>query len=92
MAIFASYTTLDRARFRLDATGASLLGLVLGNLLLVIFTLGIATPFAQQRLVRYLCRRISIHGTVKIDRIMQSREPLGRTGEGLSDALYVGGI
>ncbi|QIG51223.1 DUF898 domain-containing protein [Nordella sp. HKS 07] len=92
MAIFASYTTLDRVRFRLDATGASLLGLVLGNLLLVIFTLGIATPFAQQRLVRYLCRRISIHGTVKIDRIMQSREPLGRTGEGLADAFDVGGI
>lgn len=92
MAIFATYTTLDRARFRLDATGSSLIGLVLGNLLLVIFTLGIATPFAQQRLVRYFCTRLSVHGTVDVDQIMQSREAVGRTGEGLADAFDVGGI
>lgn len=92
MAIFASYTTLDQARFRLAATGASLIALIVGNLLLVIFTLGIATPFAQQRLVRYFCNRISVDGTVDIDRIVQSREAVGRTGEGLADAFDVGGI
>ena len=92
MAIFASYTTLDQARFRLDATGWSLIGLILGNLLLVIFTLGIATPFAQQRLVRYFCTRLSVQGTVNVDQIMQSREAVGRTGEGLADAFDVGGI
>lgn len=92
MAIFASYTTLDRARFRLDATGVSLIGLILGNLLLIIFTLGIATPFAQQRLVRYFCSRLSAIGAVSIDQIMQSREAVGRTGEGLADAFDVGGI
>lgn len=92
MAIFASYTTFDLARFQLDATGWSLIGLVVGNLLLVIFTLGIATPFAQQRLVRYMCNRISVHGRVRIDEILQSREVMGRTGEGLADAFDVGGI
>lgn len=92
MAIFASYTTLDRARFRLDATGMSLIGLILGNLLLIVFTLGIATPFAQQRLVRYFCSRLSAIGAVNIDQIMQSREAVGRTGEGLADAFDVGGI
>ncbi|MFZ5671329.1 MAG: YjgN family protein [Pseudomonadota bacterium] len=92
MAIFASYTTLDLARFRLDATGTSLIALIVGNLLLVIFTLGIATPFAQQRLVRYFCDRITVDGIVDIDKIMQSREAVGRTGEGLADAFDVGGI
>lgn len=92
LAIFASYTTFDLARFQLDATGWSLIGLVVGNLLLVIFTLGIATPFAQQRLVRYMCNRISVHGRVRIDEILQSREVMGRTGEGLADAFDVGGI
>jgi uncharacterized membrane protein YjgN (DUF898 family) len=92
IAIFASYTTLDQARFRIDATGWSLIGLIVGNLLLVIFTLGIATPFAQQRLVRYFCSRMSVQGTIDIDRIMQSREAVGRTGEGLADAFDVGGI
>ncbi|MGE0007686.1 MAG: YjgN family protein [Parvibaculaceae bacterium] len=92
LSIFASYTTIDLARFELDATGGSLIRLMLGNLLLVIFTLGIATPFAQQRLVRYLCDRLSVHGTVNIDEIMQSREAVARTGEGLADAFDVGGI
>lgn len=92
MSVFASYTTLDRARFQLDATGGSLIKLILGNLLLIIFTLGIATPFAQQRLVRYFCNRLSVHGTVNVNEIMQSREAVGRTGEGLADAFDVGGI
>lgn len=92
IAIFAAYTTLDQARFRIDATGWSLIGLIVGNLLLVIFTLGVATPFAQQRLVRYFCSRMSVQGNIDIDRIMQSREAVGRTGEGLADAFDVGGI
>jgi uncharacterized membrane protein YjgN (DUF898 family) len=92
MSIFASYTTLDQARFQLDATGGSLIRLILGNLLLVIFTLGIAMPFAQQRLVRYVCERLSVHGTVNVNAILQSREAMGRTGEGLADAFDVGGI
>jgi len=92
MSIFASYTTLDRARFQLDATGGSLIWLILGNILLMVFTLGIATPFAQQRLVRYLCDRLSAHGTVNVNEIMQSREVVGRTGEGLADAFDVSWI
>ena len=92
LAFFASYTTLDKARFTLKATGGSLITLTLGNLFLVIFTLGIATPFAQQRLIRYLCDRLSAEGTVDIDSILQSPAPVGRTGEGLADAFDVGGI
>ena len=92
MAIFAAYTTLDGARFRLDATGGSLIRLVLGNLLLIIFTLGVATPFAQQRLIRYLCNRLSALGTVNVNAILQSREAVGRTGEGLADAFDVNWI
>jgi uncharacterized membrane protein YjgN (DUF898 family) len=92
LSIFAAYTTLDRAHFRLDATGASLIWLVLGNLLLILFTLGVAIPFAQQRLIRYLCDRLSAEGTVNVNAIMQSREAVGRTGEGLADAFDVSWI
>ena len=92
MSIFASYTTLDQARFQLDATGSSLIWLILGNILLMVFTLGIATPFAQQRLVRYFCDRLSVLGVVSVDEIMQSREAVGRTGEGLADAFDVSWI
>jgi uncharacterized membrane protein YjgN (DUF898 family) len=58
----------------------------------MIFTLGIATPFAQQRLVRYFCDRVRVHGTVDVNQIMQSRELVGRTGEGLADAFDVSWI
>jgi uncharacterized membrane protein YjgN (DUF898 family) len=92
MNVFANYTTIDRARFKFDATAPSLVWLWVGNLLLIIFTLGIAIPFAQQRLVRYLCDRVSIEGTVNIASILQSRESLGRTGEGLADAFDIGGF
>jgi uncharacterized membrane protein YjgN (DUF898 family) len=92
LSVFASYTTLDNARFRMDATGGSLIWLILGNLLLIIFTLGIATPFAQQRLVRYLVSRLSAEGTVDVNAILQSREAVGRTGEGLADAFDVSWI
>lgn len=92
MALFAAYTTLDRVRFTLNATGGSLVALILGNLFLVILTLGIATPFAHQRTIRYLCDRLSCEGMVDIDSILQSPAPIGRTGEGLADAFDVGGL
>lgn len=92
LAVFAGYTTMDQARFRLNATAGSIIALTIGNLLLWIVTLGIATPFIQQRLIRYLCDRLEIEGEVDVDRIMQSRAALDTTGEGLADALDVGGI
>ena len=92
MNVFASYTTIDKARFRCHATASSLVWLWIGNLLLVMFTLGVAAPFAQQRFVRYLCDRFSAEGTVDLASVMQSHEKLGRTGEGLADAFEIGGF
>ena len=90
--VFADYTTADRAQFRLDATAGSIIKLAIGNLLLWIFTLGIARPFIQQRMVRFLCDRVTVEGTIDIDSIAQSTDAIGRTGEGLADALDVGGL
>lgn len=92
LAMFASYTTLDQARFKLRATGWSIFRLLFGNALLWLLTLGIAAPFIQQRRVRYLCERMTVEGTVHVDRILQSKAPLGTSGEGLADAFDVGGI
>jgi uncharacterized membrane protein YjgN (DUF898 family) len=89
---FASYTSFDGARFTMQATAWKIIKLVLGNLLIGIFTLGIAAPFVQQRLVRFLCDNIAVDGTVGIDRILQSRAPIDTRGEGLADAFDVGGI
>jgi uncharacterized membrane protein YjgN (DUF898 family) len=90
--IFASYTTFSEARFHFDATPGSLISLAIGNFLITVLTLGFGMPFVQQRLVRYLCDRISVDGLVNLDAIAQSRQPLDRAGEGLADAFDVGGI
>ena len=92
LSTFASYTSFGDAAFRLDATAGSIIRLVIGNLLLTIFTLGIATPYVQQRLIRYLCDRLHVSGTVDVDRIRQSQAAIDPTGEGLADALDIGGI
>jgi uncharacterized membrane protein YjgN (DUF898 family) len=57
-----------------------------------LLTLGIASPFVQQRLVRFLCDRLSVEGTVDIDKIKQSTAAIDKRGEGLADAFDVGGI
>jgi uncharacterized membrane protein YjgN (DUF898 family) len=66
--------------------------LAIGNLLIWLLTLGIGRPYVQQRLVRYLCDRISVEGRVDVDSIRQSMAPLDSMGEGLADAFDVGGI
>ena len=92
MTIFTNYTSIDQARFQLAATPASLVALAIGNLLILIFTLGAGNPFVQQRNVRYVMDRIAAEGTIDIARIMQSRQKLDSYGEGLADAFDVGGL
>jgi uncharacterized membrane protein YjgN (DUF898 family) len=90
--IFADYTKLGEARLKLEATAGSIFTLAFGNFFLWLFSLGIAMPFVQQRNIRYVCDRLTIDGSVDVDRIRQSSIPLGRMGEGLADAFDVGGL
>ena len=92
LATFASYTRAGNATFKLNATAGSLISLVVGNLLILIFTLGIGRPFIQQRLIRYMCDRMEVIGTIDVDKIAQSQAAMGRTGEGLADAFDLGVI
>ena len=92
MAVLAGYTSIGDARFRLRTTTGSMIGLTIGNILIWVFTLGIGGPYVNQRLVRYLCDRMEIDGKVDVDNIRQSTAPLSTMGEGLADALDVGGL
>ena len=89
LATFASYTSAGNATFKLNATTTSLISLVIGNLGILIFTLGIARPFVQQRLIRYICDRISVIGTIDVDHVRQSMAYVDKTGEGLADAFDI---
>jgi uncharacterized membrane protein YjgN (DUF898 family) len=89
---FANYTRFDGVPFRLDATAGSVIGLTIVNLLLIVFTLGIATPIAQQRTVKFVIDRLKLEGLVDIDRVRQSTAKMDKRGEGLADAFDIGGI
>jgi uncharacterized membrane protein YjgN (DUF898 family) len=92
MRTFAMYTRFDGAPFTLKATAWNVIGLTVVNLLLLVFTLGIAWPFINQRLVRFVADRLTLQGKVDIDRIRQSQAAMLTRGEGLADAFDVGGL
>jgi uncharacterized membrane protein YjgN (DUF898 family) len=73
----------------MNATAGSLLGLFITNLMIQIGTLGIATPFVQQRLIRYVCDRLTVRGDLDVDAIRQSQAGLDRTGEGLAEIFDI---
>jgi uncharacterized membrane protein YjgN (DUF898 family) len=89
---FADYTRFDGVPFSINATTGSIIRLTVVNLLLIIFTLGIAWPFVQQRIVKYIVDRLQMNGLVEVDRIRQSQAKLETRGEGLADAFDVGGL
>ncbi|KAF0182878.1 MAG: DUF898 domain-containing protein [Hyphomonadaceae bacterium] len=68
-----------------------LIGLVLTNLLLVIFTLGFGAIAAQMRTWRKICRRIEVDGTLELARIHQAASRGPRSGEGMADAFDLSG-
>ena len=89
---FADCTTFGDLQFRLDATVWSLITLTLGNILIMLFTLGIGQPFVQRRLIRYVVDRLETNGTVDIAAIQQSQQQLDRSGEGLAEAFDIDGF
>jgi uncharacterized membrane protein YjgN (DUF898 family) len=92
MRTFATYTRFDGVPFTLNATWFSVVRLTIINLLLIIFTLGIAWPFVQQRIVKFFVDRMKLEGLVDVDRIQQSAAALPSRGEGLADAFDIGGL
>jgi uncharacterized membrane protein YjgN (DUF898 family) len=92
MRTFANYTRFDGVPFTLNATTGSVIWLTIINLLLLVFTLGIAWPFIQQRLVKFIADRLTLDGLVDVDRIRQSTAKMDTRGEGLADAFDVGGL
>lgn len=87
MNLFATYSKAGNATFKFNATAWSLIWLVTGNILLFVFTLGMARPIIAQRVVRYFCERIEVIGTIDVDAVSQSMVKYDKTGEGLADAF-----
>ncbi|MGI9380532.1 MAG: DUF898 family protein [Methyloligellaceae bacterium] len=87
--LFARSTNIDAARLNLETTGLGLAGLQISNLLIVLLTLGIATPIVQARIARYFITRMSVVGAIDLDRIRQDYSATEKTGEGLAEAFDI---
>ena len=86
---FASRTHIGNATFRLKASVTSYVWLTASNFLLRLFSLGILSPVAEARFMRYIVKRLSIEGAIPWAQISQNPDVLLKRGEGLAEALNV---
>ena len=85
-----SHTTLGSLRFGSDVTAAGVLGLVLGNVVILIVTLGFGMPIIIQRNMRFSTAHLLATGSIDLGRLLQSEQPVSRYGEGMFQALDAG--
>lgn len=78
------HTTVGEARFRCTVTGGGLAGLYLTNALLLLVTLGLAYPWVQVRNARFHAARVSLEGSLDLDRIQQEAQAASATGDELA--------
>ncbi|MBO9713580.1 YjgN family protein [Sphingomonas sp.] len=82
--------TLGDLQFEFDATTADWFKLMVVNIALVVFTLGIGSIFLGYRNWRFFITHLNAYGTVNLDEMTQSDTRAPGQGEGLLDAFDVG--
>jgi len=81
--------TLGSIRFKCTATGLDVLKLRLGNLLLVVFTLGLAMPVVIHRRMKFSAQHLIVGGDLDSAELMQAAREKGAVGEGLDDLFGI---
>ena len=87
---FWEQTSIGLARFRLSITTWPYLKLKLGNLLLVVCTLGLAWPWTTIRNIRFITDQLTLVGVANFDEIVQAYDGAPPVGEGLDGFLDTG--
>lgn len=86
---FAAETRYHGSGFRLNTTVPSLVWLVATNYLISLLSLGVLSPIAEARAMRYIVERLSIEGSVDWPAVGQNADALMARGEGLAEAFDV---
>ena len=86
----AGGTSLAGLRFESTVTAGGLVGLMIGNLLLMVVTLGFGYPIVLQRIWRFGAANFLVHGRLDGTVIEQSRLLAPRLGEGWLEVLDPG--
>ena len=77
--------------FKSKATGKGFFLLLAGNLLIILFTLGLAYPWAVVRTLQYGAANIEMSGDFSVDELTQSQADYSNaTGDDLGDILDLG--
>lgn len=80
-----------RIQFKSTATGGGFFGLLVGNLLLIIFTLGIGFAWAEVRMMRFVMEHVEFHGDADLDAVVQTElEHKDATADDLGDLMDFG--
>ncbi|MCS5709031.1 DUF898 domain-containing protein [Candidatus Berkiella cookevillensis] len=79
-----NYLSFGDIGFDCSITGWRLFKLMLGNGVIILFTLGLGYPWAMQRRQRFLAKNIKIIGDLKNSSILQAQGEKDNSGEGLS--------
>jgi uncharacterized membrane protein YjgN (DUF898 family) len=83
----------DKIRFRSTASAGGIFSLILGNVVIIVFTLGLGYAWVITRSFTFLFENIEMVGSVNVDQIVQDyKSGTDATGEDLSDMLDVGFI
>jgi uncharacterized membrane protein YjgN (DUF898 family) len=87
-----SRITFEGLQLRYELSAWRLFRYGAGNLLILVFTLGLGFPFVLARMVRIATDNLTIVGTLDFDAIGQNTDPRSRFGEGLASAFDIGAI
>lgn len=85
-------TSLSNLSFEFTASTKDWLKLYLGDIALVVLTLGIGSIFLTYRHWTFMVRHMHAFGTIEVDTLTQSTTPELREGEGLLDSFDMGAI
>lgn len=80
-------TTFDGLSFSSNVTGRGLLGYTMGNMMLLLFSLGFAYPWVLARSIRFTSGHLKVTGDIDFGKLGQTGPGGGATGEGLAGIL-----
>ena len=90
--LLTSKTSFENLEFTFQANTFRFIILYLGNLLIILLTLGFGQPFAQLRMARFISDNTTIRGTIDLAEIIQGEDDEITGGEGLADAFDMGAV
>ena len=84
------HTRFGTLQFSSRVTGLAVLGLTLGNILVLVFTLGFGMPIVIHRNLRFMAANLLGSGVPDLADLHASDQPVSRYGEGMFQALDAG--